>query len=492
MDQQPAFINYLPSKESDGVKPISYQGLLSLIKEAIMILGPDATILYMNQKADDIFHRLYGTRYSERCSLFHLLPQPRHGVIAAILERCWQGETLEYDTEVMRGAQSFWINCRYVPLYEDGVVRCISVVIEDIKSKKELEREERKRREAEQALDESKLLFQLFMEHAPLRAWITDRDGYIRYMNQQYEQAFGFDMSSRNKSIFDLFPRDWAEEYYQEIQKVLALNKPCEKISEGRNKDGTAGLFRVTRFPLPVGGETMVAGWAVEITEQVQLQKKLLLEARNKKRQIIRSIIEAQEKERRELSVELHDNVNQILSSCQLMLEVARDKKDLSQRLTEKAYESLKTAISEIRRISHELNPSAIEDLGLSEAISEMADKINSAGKLRIYFNYREYGRQPAIAMTDKIAVYRIVQEQLNNIIKHAQASEVHITLYYKLARLYLHIEDDGIGFDIKQVKKGLGLKNIQHRVAYYQGRLKIDTAQGRGCKLKVLLSIPA
>jgi PAS domain S-box-containing protein len=351
--------------------------------------------------------------------------------------------------------------------------------------------EERKRKEAEEKLTQTELVFELFMEHAPLRAWITDRKGYVHYMNQQYKQAFG-DIFKKGKNIFELFPSPWAEEYLREIEKVLASNAPCERVSEGRKLDGTTGLFRVTRFPLMVDGETMVAGWAVEITEQVQLEKKLLQEARNKKKQIIRSIIETQEKERRELSVELHDNVNQILSSCQLMLEVALDKKELAEHLTEKTYESLKTAITEIRKISHELNPSAIEDLGLSEAISEMVEKINSAGKLRIFFSYREFGRHAVIGMTDKIAVYRIVQEQLNNIIKHAHAHTVHITLYYKLSRLYLHMEDDGIGFDMKQVKKGLGLKNIQHRVEYYQGKLKIDTAHGKGCKLKVLLSIPA
>ena len=118
---------------------------------------------------------------------------------------------------------------------------------------------------------------------------------------------------------------------------------------------------------------------------------------KSKKRQIVRSIIETQEKERRQISVELHDNVNQILSSCKLMLEVAKDNIDKAPLLTEKSYQSIKLAIEEIKKISHNLNPSAVEDFGLKEAITEMVGKLNASGKLSIAFRFEHEGKKTCI-----------------------------------------------------------------------------------------------
>ncbi|HEU4470054.1 MAG TPA: PAS domain-containing protein [Flavisolibacter sp.] len=477
--------------EAPPVPAISLQSVLPLIKEAIVILDRDARVVYVNEKANNIIHKLYSFHCRQGRSIFEVVPAERMEPLREVLSRCFSGEEVDYDIQVSRKAASYWINCRYTPIFENEQILGVSLVIEDVTLKRELEKEEQKRRDAEEKLIQTRKIFELFMEHAPLRAWITDSRGRVQYMNHQYRQAFGLDLSSTaGHSIFELFPQ-WARQFYREIQKVLEENKPSETIGQGIKGNGETGLFRITRFPLPVGNEVMVAGWAVEITEQVALQKKLIAEEKNKKRQIIRSIIETQEKERRELSVELHDNVNQILSSCQLMMEVAKDDPDAAPQLTEKTYHSLKTAIAEIRKISHELNPSAIEDLGLAEAITELVEKINIAGRLTVGFKYKEFGNKP-LGATDKIAVYRIVQEQLSNILKHAGASHVNIVLYFKPSRIYLHIEDNGVGFDLKKTKKGIGLKNIQHRVEYYQGKFAMETSPGNGCKLKVLLMIPS
>ena len=455
-----------------------------------MVLDTDARIVFVNEKANNIIYRLYHAHYRAGRSAFDFIPRESWARLEEVFQKCLAGERVNYDVEVVSRNGNCWINCSYAPMEEAGIIVGISLVIEDITTRKELEREERKRKEAEAKLIQTRETFEHFMEQAPLRAWITDSSGRVHYMNHQYRTAFGFTSRHLGQTVFELFS-EWGQEFFSEIQKVLQRNEPCEVTGPGLKHNGETGLFRITRFPLPVGGEVMVAGWAVEITEQVDLQRKLVQEEKNKKRQIVRSIIETQEKERREMSVELHDNVNQILSSCQLMLEVAKDNPETSAYLTEKTYHSLRTAISEIRRISHELNPSAIEDIGLTEAIGEMVEKINMSGKIQVQFHHKEYG-STQIGMADKIAVYRIVQEQLNNILKHAEASTVRIHLYFKPSRIYLHIQDNGKGFDMKNTKKGIGLKNIRHRVEYYQGKLKIETGPGMGCKLKVLLIIPS
>jgi len=240
------------------------------------------------------------------------------------------------------------------------------------------------------------------------------------------------------------------------------------------------------------GKVVRVIGAIQDITEYNQLQEKLVLQEESKKRAIVRSIIETQEKERRQLSVELHDNVNQILSSCKLMLEVAKENKEKAPLLTEKSYQSIQLAIAEIRKISHNLNPSSVEDFGLKEAIIEMIDKINLSGKLKINFRFSISGKRAQLKSEDKIAVYRIIQEQLNNIIRHSDAKKVLVHLSIKWNEIYLAIEDDGKGFDIQKTKKGIGLKNINHRVEYYNGKISIETAKNKGCKMNIFLDLAA
>jgi two-component system sensor histidine kinase UhpB len=172
------------------------------------------------------------------------------------------------------------------------------------------------------------------------------------------------------------------------------------------------------------------------------------------------------------------------------MLEVAKENKDKAPLLTEKSYQSIQLAITEIRKISHNLNPSAVEDFGLSEAITEMVDKINLSEKVKVDFKFFATVKKTPLKSEDKIAVYRIVQEQLNNILKHANAKNVFIDLAIKPLKIHLFIEDDGNGFNPKKINKGIGLKNIHHRVEYYHGTIAIESGKNKGCKMTITLNI--
>jgi two-component system, NarL family, sensor histidine kinase UhpB len=233
-----------------------------------------------------------------------------------------------------------------------------------------------------------------------------------------------------------------------------------------------------------------VIGALQDVTEQKELQNRLLRQEMKSKREIIRNIIETQEKERRQLSVELHDNINQMLASCKLMLEVAQDNKEAAPVLIKKSYEGLQTAITEIRKLSHRLNPSAIEDIGLDEAVREMVEKINLSKRLQITYSCDGHETEGQLLGKDKVAIYRIIQEQLSNILKHAQATHVHIQLQLQIPKVHISIQDDGVGFNPTTVKKGLGLKSIQNRVDYYFGELNMESAPGKGCLLTAWINV--
>ena len=340
-----------------------------------------------------------------------------------------------------------------------------------------------------QELYRNRALFEMIVEHAPLEAWVTDEDGIIRYMNPKYQESFNVSVDL-NKSIFDLFPQEMADSCWQSTKKAIKEERIVETVEKGVKKDGTPGIFRIFKFPLMFGDKKMAGGWCIEITEQMNLQEKLIFQEKNKKSEIVKSIIETQEKERRELSIELHDNVNQILSSCKLMLEVAQENKEHTEALIARSSDSLQVAITEIRKISHDLNPSTIDDIGIVEAINELIEKMHLTGKIVMQFNHEGFGKSLPLISEDKIAIYRIVQEQLNNIIKHADATQVHIDLKMDFPFVSLKIKDDGRGFDTLRAKRGLGLKNIYHRVEYYRGNMDLVSEVNHGCLLDIKLNL--
>ena len=340
-----------------------------------------------------------------------------------------------------------------------------------------------------QELYRNRALFEMIVEHSPLEAWVTDENGVIRYMNPKYQESFNVCVDL-NKNIFDLFPKEMADSCWKSTKKAIEENCIVENIEKGFKKDGTPGIFRIFKFPLSFGDKKMAGGWCIEITEQMNLQEQLIFQEKTKKSEIIKSIIETQERERKELSIELHDNVNQILSSCKLMLEVAHENNEHAEALIARSSQSLQTAIMEIRKISHDLNPSTIDDIGIVEAINEMIEKMHLTGKIIIHFIHEGFHGSLSLIYEDKIALYRIVQEQLNNILKHADASNVSINLKLDFPLVHLKIEDDGRGFDATKAKRGLGLKNISHRVEYYRGKMELETEEGAGCRLNILLNL--
>ncbi|MEI6946983.1 PAS domain S-box protein [Paraflavisolibacter sp. H34] len=236
------------------------------------------------------------------------------------------------------------------------------------------------------------------------------------------------------------------------------------------------------------GKAVRVIGAKQDITEQKKLQERLIEQEKGIKREIVRSVIETQEKERRQLSVELHDNINQMVASCKLMLEIGLSNPANAPLFTEKAYNHLQEIITGILRISHNLNPSTIEDIGLKEALVQLLGKTAVTEKLKIEFTHHHFLEAHLAQPEDKVAVYRLVQEQLANIVQHAGARNVWVRLASGPNKVFLSVEDDGNGCDKEAMVTGRGLRTIYHRVEYYNGKMILDTQPGQGCRLKVLL----
>lgn len=230
-------------------------------------------------------------------------------------------------------------------------------------------------------------------------------------------------------------------------------------------------------------------GAVQDVTENKRLEAKLQLHKIRQHRAINRAIIMTQDHERNELGKELHDNVNQILATASLFLNHAKgvsvkEKKEY----TERSNEYIQLAIEELRKISKSLNTSIVEQAGLKEPLKDLVQNLLLHPSMSVRLEYGD-DVEHGLSAEQKLMMYRIIQEQTNNIIKYAEADKISIIIRKEKKSFLLAISDNGKGFDPKQSCKGIGLANIRHRVEAFNGIMKIDTTPGKGCSLEV--SIP-
>lgn len=193
-------------------------------------------------------------------------------------------------------------------------------------------------------------------------------------------------------------------------------------------------------------------------------------------------MLAGEEKERRRIAKDLHDSLGSLLTSAKAQLKNTLDNVEaLKDRLVlQKAEDIVGEAAQEVRRISHDMMPDALVNLGLTEAITDLANQVGKSSDLQIITHYFDV---EAVRLSDpqKLNIYRIIQELLQNVVKHAHASQVVIQFSLEENRMNLLVEDDGIGFEVERMRNagGVGLKNIRSRVQYLEGQLNIQSKAG-------------
>jgi len=228
----------------------------------------------------------------------------------------------------------------------------------------------------------------------------------------------------------------------------------------------------------------------VDITERKKLEQQIWQEQIKHQRQLTQATIDGQEKERREIGKELHDNIGQQLTTMKLYLDMAKScANSEAEVMISQALKGISGLINEVRSISRSLMPPTLGDLGLVDSINDLIETINRTQAFVIHFNYESFNEDP-IPENMKLMLFRILQEQLNNIVKHAKAKRVVVTLYQDDNAIQLNVMDDGVGFEMNNIRRGLGLKNMKNRAELFGGHVQITSAAGNGCILKV--TIPA
>ena len=256
------------------------------------------------------------------------------------------------------------------------------------------------------------------------------------------------------------------------------------KCADGNYKHIQDKGFIIYENGLPV----KMIGSLHDISELRELENKLADERIQRQKDISETIIRVQEKERTRIGHELHDNVNQILSTTLLFVDMMNAENKEQRNIKDKSLEYLRLAIEEIRKVSKELVVPQLKEQGLADSIQVLIDDIHLAHKIRIKFAHDL--DTDLLSSGKKITLFRIVQEQIKNILTHSKATTAEILLYAKNSNVYLVVKDNGVGFDSTKTHRGIGLSNIYERVSFYNGNVDIQTAGGKGCQVTVTISL--
>lgn len=231
---------------------------------------------------------------------------------------------------------------------------------------------------------------------------------------------------------------------------------------------------------------TRIIGATQDISELVLLEEKLSNERKKKQIEITSAMLTAQENERAEIGKELHDNLNQILAVAKMYIQMAKSNKADRDLFLDKSYNLIVEVIEEIRKISKHLVVPGVRVFSLSENIRNLVEDLCLVSKIEI--TYLEEGIENVIFNDQiKMTIFRIVQEQLTNVVKHAKAKHASVELALINGSIQLLITDDGIGCDLKHLDSGVGLINIRSRAEVHKGKVSIHSAPNEGFLIRVL-----
>jgi PAS domain S-box-containing protein len=308
-----------------------------------------------------------------------------------------------------------------------------------------------------------------------------------------YKKIFGYEIDD-DLIEFDsgnIHPDD-TDEVVQSWQQAMAGDdKRWQKEFRYRCADGSYKIVIDQAYIIrdEAGKAIRLIGTMQDVTEERRLQQQVLDAEKKKKQDMVTAAIEAQEKERKEISIELHDNVNQLLAAATLYLKTARSQPENSAAMLDESLLHVQKAIDEIRQLTHSLNPGNLIVNGLCAALTDFTGKLQIPGNFIVNLQIAENFEQEKLSQQEQLGLYRVVQESISNTLKYANATGVTIRLEEVNDTIRLLYTDDGNGFDMATVKKGLGLINIRNRIENFNGKTIMHSSPGNGYTL--LVEIP-
>jgi PAS domain S-box-containing protein len=346
------------------------------------------------------------------------------------------------------------------------------------------------RKKAEELIKESEYLYKNLFYKSPLPICVCEADSLqFVEVNEATVQLYGYTRKEFMKmTAFEIMSPEEKQELQQSLSKATHSNRPSI-LRKHVKKNNEIIFVEVLAHVINYKGRNAWLVIANDITEKIQLQNQLVEEKIRRQQEIAKAVIDAQESEREILGRELHDNISQVLTTARLYLNCARDTPAMQENMINRSIETISSAIEEIRRLSKSMIETFHKEVGLELSLNDLIENIRMAQKCNIMLQFSVPDEQ-RLDNKLKMTIFRIIQEQLNNTIKHAEASEVQIAIMQSSRLLRITIADDGKGFDTTHKRKGIGITNIISRTELFNGRVKIDSSPGNGCRMQVSFTI--
>lgn len=412
-------------------------------------------------------------------------------VIKEKFDECLAGKPVQYEMRYRypdRGERDLLVS--YFPIEGPaGVDRC-ACVLQDITERKT----------AEAALRESETRFRQIAENIEEMFWITDLEGSSTiYISPAYERITG-----RSRESLYAEPKSWRDIIHPEDRPRMEATFAAGPGSTGDytyrivRPDGSIRWIRDRGFPVrDESGEVVrVAGIAEDITA-IKLAEEELQQANEQLRVLSRRLFQVRDEERRHLARELHDEIGQALTAAKINLESIESIEGSTQSLRlDETSALLDNLLRQVRQISVDLHSSLLDDLGLAPALRSLLDQQARRAGLHAQF----YAVEPFENIDPEIqtTAFRIAQEAITNILRHAKARSIAVHLQTESDHLQIRIVDDGSGFDPAEVEHRayqgacFGLIGMRERAALVGGRVQIISSPNQGSTIEVSLPLHA
>jgi PAS domain S-box-containing protein len=344
-----------------------------------------------------------------------------------------------------------------------------------------------------QMLRASEEKFRTLFENLELGVLEVDLDDKIVYTNDAFGKMLGYTFEEiQGKVAHALFLAK------QEEAETFEKNNALREKGKGsvyeltlQQKDGR--LIAVVISGAPVfdlqGNVKGSVGIHWDVTKIRALEQSMREQEVRKEQELAEARLQAEDQQRYEIGQDLHDGVGQMLAYINVFVEMLKSKDTLTKKELTNLESALQNTIQQVRTLSRLLAPPELKDIGLRASVRELIDSCAVMKKpifnLDIYAAQEDYN----LNLSKKQMVYRVIQELLNNTVKHADASHVNLSLQFDKKNLQLVYQDDGRGFDQQHIRKGIGLDSIQSRIKFHKGTLKIDSEPGKGSTTRI--SIP-
>jgi PAS domain S-box-containing protein len=469
-----------------------YRNLISHSLDGILMTDIEGAITYCGPSVEKI------SGYQADRLLGHNLWEFVHPDDVAIAIEGFSKE-LKRQSEVnylmvrLRHSEGDWIWCtvRGHNLLDNPVVNAMVIYFTD----------DSKRKKTEEKLRQSEQEFRSLIQNLRQGVILQNEKSEVLIFNKAALDMFGLtedQLSSRTSFDFqwNVIQEDGSSFPAEEhpVPVAIKTRKPVKDVVMGVFRPGTNDRVWLLVNAEPVldneNNLINVISSFTDITEQRRLAQELIEQEIHRQKLLTQATIDGQEKERQEIGKELHDNINQHLNTTRLYLEVAKEKAtgDVLEMIN-LSHKNLTGIVNEIRNLSQSLVPPTLGDLGLVESVLELCDSLKRAYPFNIEFLFRHFN-ETGLADNLKLMLFRITQEQINNIVRHAQAKTIQIKLQSDAEYIILAIADDGVGFNPASFKKGLGFSNISNRASLFNGKVEIDAAPGYGCSLTVIVPL--